>query len=474
MRVKTFPKKLNFQWILPLFFVPVFLIVSCAVPKKSISPIIAIPNVFSQTGSAFLPEKWWTAFNDVLLNKLIDEALSDNLNIQIAWDRLEQAKAVARKSGAESFPNLNGSVGASKTTSKTFNTDKRTVNNFSIGVGASYELDLWGRVRNSIKATELDVLASQEDLYAAAISLTSEIAILWYKLIEQQIQLELIDRQIKTNEKYLDLITFRFKNGKTSIIDIFQQRQSLEVVKVDKIIGEANKKIIEHQLAILLGKPSKIFILPKQIEFPELPLLPATGLPAKLIKKRPDIRKAYFRVQAEDKRVAVAIADRFPKLSLSANAETSSAEINNLFQNWFAVIAGNLIAPLFDGGRRTAEADRTKAVYSEAIHAYGQTILKSLKEVEDALVHETRQRKLIKSLQKQLELSQASADQTREKYICGAMDFLRVLTALLSYQNLERNYIRAQRELIEHRINLCRALAGSWTMNRKLDFKTKD
>ena len=141
-------------------------------------------------------------------------------------------------------------------------------------------------------------------------------------------------------------------------------------------------------------------------------------------------------------------------------------ETRDLFDNWLANIAGNLIQPIFDGKRRKAEVKRTKAVLSQAIHHYGEQVLNSLQEVEDALTQERRQAEFLQNLTQQLDTSRQVAHRTRESYLKGQLEYIRVLDALASLQSLERNHLTAKRQLIERRIDLCRALAGGWEMSR--------
>lgn len=446
------------------------MVAACATGQKAVSPPVAIPEAFSRSGGAPLPDEWWRVLGDRHLDRLIDEALSGNLSLKEAFDRLERARALARKSGAGVYPGLEATAKAARTARKPLESSRTeregTTNSFSLGLAASYELDLWGRVRSGREAARLDALAAEQDVRAAAISLTAEVATVWYRLLEQRRQIELIDSQIKTDEEYLDLTILRFKKGQASATDILQQRQSLEAAKGEKIAAEASAKLLEHQLAILLGKAPGTTVIPGGAEFPLLPPLPDVGLPSELIQKRPDVRSAYLKVRAADRRVAAAIAERFPKISISANAETSGAEVRDLFQNWIATLAANLVAPLFDGGRRAAGVDQSKAEAEAALHAYGRTILSALKEVEDALVREAQQKKLVENLEKQLALSRASIKQIRDRYVHGDASFLRLLTGLIGHQNLERSLLRARRGLVECRIDLCRALAGGWQVEK--------
>lgn len=456
------------KWLLTaiLCLLPLITASCTQVIKKFLTPV-EVPETFCATGTAELTDRWWLALQDENLNALIDESLAGNLSLRMAWDRLDQARAVARKSGADLLPNLNGSAEYVRQTVKTIGSKRDTSSTYSLGLAASYEIDLWGRIRSSKQAAEFDVLASQEDLQAAAITLTADVATVWYQLLAQRQQIELLHEQININEKYLELVTSQFSNGQARATDVLQQRQILEASRGELVNARTSEKLLEHQLAILIGKAPGSFVAPKTHALRELPPMPDTGLPVQLIEKRPDIRKAYYQVQAADQRVAVAIADRFPAISLSANAETSDGSVRDLFDNWLANLAANLTAPLFDGGRRAAEVDRTKGVAAEALHSYGQTILIALQEVEDALYAESQQRDYLASLDRQLELSSQSMEQTKERYIYGDMDFLRFLTTILNHQGLQRTRIVAGRQLIDYRINLYRALAGGWEMEKK-------
>ena len=456
----------RFQTTKKLLALALLTIPSCTQSRiADIESPAAVPPAFSTTGDAALPTRWWTALGDEMLDRLIEQAVRENFSLRTAWDRLEQARAVARASGASLLPNVDGTAGASRTINDAGGS-RTGVTGISLGVTVSYEVDLWGRVRGTRDATRLDALASEENLRAAAMTLSSEVARTWVTLIEQKGQLRLLAEQIKTNEDYLKLITLRFRRGRVSATDVFQQKQLVESTKGERTQVDSAIAVLRHQLAVLIGKSpgGRTFSPPDQL--PDLPPLPATGLPAEWIRRRPDIRAAELRVQAADRRFAAAVADKFPRLTLSARAETTAEEIRDLFDNWLASIAANLIAPLFDGDRRQAEADRTRAVVSERLNAYGQVVLTSLKEVEDALVQEARQREYVASLKRQLALSDQAKTQTRENYIKGTVDFTRYLTTLLGHQNLQRKTLQAAGRLVQYRINLYRALAGSWQLPR--------
>ena len=443
--------------------VPALWILGCGTANHEIKLPVAVPEQFSQSGGSPLPDKWWLSFEDPILNTLMDQALAGNFTLKSAWDRLHQLEALAEMAGADLYPALNGEAGASGTRYReTGQTGEGR--GYTLGLVASYEIDLWGRIRSIRDAVLFDARAGAEDLRTAALTLSSQVAVTWYQLVEQHGQWDMLDAQIKTNEQVLELVTLKFRTGQVGIADILQQRQLVESNRGEKVQVAARIKILEQQLAILLGYPPQQAVGPKVFRFPDLAPMPETGLPARLIRCRPDIRSAYYDVRSADSDVAAAIADRFPRLSLTAGLDTSGGHVRDLFDNWLATLAANLVAPIMDGGLRKAEVDRTRAVASEALNNYGQTILEALGEVEGALVREQRRRDFMASLPKQLRLAEQVVERVRDRYVQGTVDYQRVLDALLSQQELQINLLTAQLDLVEDRIDLCRSLGGGWVL----------
>lgn len=441
---------------------------SCATPRLDMTPIVEVPEGFSQSGDEILADQWWTQLGDPALNRLIDLALADNLTFSGAWDRLAQAEAIARREGADLRPSLDLTAGGSRSRSREatpLGQEQTNYNNqFSLGLAASYELDVWGRVRSTRDAAQLDLYASREDLQAAAITLSAQVATTWYQWVEQRAQLALLGEQIKNNERELELITLRFRSGMAAAADVLRQRQLVESTRGERIQIESRAQVLAHQLSVLLGHAPADDLPVDAAGFPALPDRPATGLPSELIERRPDIRQAYYKVYAADRRLAAAIADRYPRLTLSASADTSAQHVGDLFEASLLSIAANAVAPIADGGRRAAEVERTQAAVSENIHSYAQVVLEAFQEVEDALVQEDYQRAYLENLDSQVMLSEQVIERIRDRYLNGAVDYLNVLDALLSNQNLQRSRLTAQRELIEYRVGLYRALAGGWSL----------
>lgn len=445
-----------------LIFCPI--LVSCvSQAPKQVQVDANLPAEFSASGNEPLAEQWWMGFKDDELNDLIARGLQDNLSLLVIWDRLAQAEALAKQQGAALVPAINGEFSSSRSESSNDINDQTSI---SLGLQASYELDLWGRVRANRDAARFDVDASKEDLMAAAISLSASIANSWYQLNEQYGQIDLLSEQLQTNKQILELVTLRFRRGQANAADVLQQRQLVEARRGEIASSQSRAAVLEHQLALLLGETPDVRVAKAKSELVDLPALPETGLPAELIVQRPDIRRAYYRVLAADRRIAAAIADRFPRLSLSASTRTSATTFSGLFDAWLSTIAANLVTPLIDGGRRTAEVERSRALLSERLHDYKQVVLNSLSEVENALVQEQKQKQLIASLDKQLALSGQVISRIRDSYAKGAVDYLRVLDTLLTNQNLQRTRLIEKRRLLEFRIDLYRALAGSWELRK--------
>lgn len=198
---------------------------ACAVTIDEVKSPVELPAQFSQSGSQKITVHWWQAFHDSELNKLCEQALAENFSLKAAYNQLQQAQAIAKQAGAPLIPQLNVSL-----TDNARITESDSTNLLSLGLGFAtfYEVDLWGRIRSAQNAATLDVQASQEDLNAAAISLTAKIASTWFKLLEQRQQLDLLDKQIAVNEKNVELIGVRYQSGQATAADVLQQKQLLE------------------------------------------------------------------------------------------------------------------------------------------------------------------------------------------------------------------------------------------------------
>lgn len=419
---------------------------------------VTLPAGFSQEGEQMVSPTWWSSLEDEDLNRIIIDALGNNLSLHVARQRLKQAEALGRQADAAFSPQLDTQASGSESRNR-INGNETSNTNLLLGLAASYEVDLWGRLQATSDAALFDIESSTQDLQTAALSIAAQVASTWYQLAESYRQVDLLKQQQEVNIIGLQLIRLRFSAGQIGIADVLQQQQLIESKSGEQAQQRIVTSRLENQLAVLTGISPGLLQLPVKADLIELSPLPVTGIPLELLSKRPDIQSAYADVHAADRRVAAAIADRYPRLSISADLNTSGTA-GDLFDNWFLSLAGNLVGPIIDGDRRQAEVDRTTAVTRERFYIYGQSILDAIAEVEDALVAEQEQEKLIDSLTLQLDLATKTLLNVRDRYKLGAEDYQRVLSALLSQQNLQRNLLTAKQQIIEFRIGLFRALGG--------------
>lgn len=406
-----------------------------------------------------LPDEWWTSFEDPILDSLIQAGLEENLILAGNWEQYKAARAIIKRERSFLFPQVDAFGGVATNQRRG---DLSEDMEFQAGLAASYELDLWGRIRAGVQAEEYNAEAVLRDYQAAAMTISAEIANTWYQLLTARRQIELIDEQIQTNEDIVKLIRARFAGGQIRAVDILRQEQLLESTRDQKIIYETNRELLENRLAVLLGRPPQNIQDFRPGVLPELPPLPDTGLPLELIRRRPDLQQAYNLVLAADREMAYAVRSKFPVISLDATGSFNSAEIGNLFENWTYSLTGNLVAPLIYGRRLSAEVSRTEAIKNQRLFEYGQAVLTAFEEVENALFQEQKQLERLEVLERRLDLSSKTSRQLRVEFLNGLSPYLDVLLALDEQQQLEREMLEARQELLEIRIGLYRALAGAF------------
>jgi NodT family efflux transporter outer membrane factor (OMF) lipoprotein len=328
---------------------------------------------------------------------------------------------------------------------------------------SNYEIDLWGRIRSEREAALISASATREDINTAAITLAAAVTERWARIISQRMQKRLLEQQLDTNSTLVELVQLRFRKSLSSALDVYQQRQIVERSRAQIPLVEQNERLLLNELAILLGKPpqSAPTIQRQTLDIPSD--VPSTGLPARLLIARPDVRAADLRLQAADWQVAAARADRLPSIRMTAVAAYQAGELDLLLDNWLLNLAANLTAPLYDGRRREAEVERTRAVVDENLAVYRRIVLTAIKEVEDALVSEQKLRRHIKGLAAQLNAAQNALTEAGQRYRKGLNDYLPVLTQLVAVQDLERDLIQRKADLLVVRVSLYRALGGTWT-----------
>lgn len=443
--------------------------VSCIHPvQEDPPPPVTIPEAFGEgAGGAFDADRWWEAFQDRELDRIVDKALAGSLEMFSAWARIDQANAIATQSRSAWYPNLSANADYGYNRSVFFAGSlgkiEQETHNYNLGLGVSYEVDVWGKIKSMVDASDRDADATRQDLESIAMTLVAQVAEVWFSIVELEAQKDLLQRQIAVNQTYRELVEARFGQGLATALDVFQQRQQVAAIEAQVPQVDSGLRVLRHQLAVLLGRPPSEEVAGISRELPALPPLPATGIPADVIGKRPDIRAAQMRVVSSDHRIGVAKKDMLPSFRLSFSAGFTAQSLSELFDNWIFSLGAGLLAPLLDGGRRLAEVDRVTALRRELIGRYGQVVLNALREVEDALVQERKQLEHLGGLRGQLEVTRSALDVARERYAGGLIDYLPVLTALQSVQALERSELTARRQALSYRIQLCRAIGGDWT-----------
>lgn len=419
---------------------------------------------------ADVDREWWKAFGDPQLNSLMHEAFSENLSLQSAFERLAQARARAMIAGAEQYPSVALQSGGSRaridtqigvSQSGVQPVGVRYQNDFFVRSGISYELDLWERIASSRNAAVLRTEATVADLDQAALVLSGTTTELWFAAQEKQALLNLIRDQIDVSRTFLELIELRFSVGKATALDVLQQRSQLASIEAEEPRVLEEFEVTLNQLAAVLALPSREKLPVKiQGELPELPPFPKLISPAELLVTRPDLKSALLDAEATESDVAAAVAERFPQLALTFDYSFSTTDIADLFLTKVGSLGGDILLPLVDGGRRRGQVRLQKALSREKLLAFQQKYLSALQEVEDALSQEKNRSERVVRLSEQLELSRKTLNESRSRYATGLTDYLDVIVAVQSLQQLERTLVSEKRNLLIARARLYRALGG--------------
>ncbi|WP_372365604.1 TolC family protein [Candidatus Uabimicrobium sp. HlEnr_7] len=424
---------------------------------------------------------WWEEFADKELNSVMQKGLEKNLEVKQAWNRLQQALAINGIDRSELYPKLDLSVGA---TYNRFKDNEDNGNNifqgggggfggaqafnqqrYFVNIGLSYEVDLWKRISSQNEASRLRYQASKEDVKQTMLLLSGSIVDVWFTAQEQQAALNLLQEQIEVATTLLELTELRFSLGRSSAVDVLQQRQQLAALEGQIPTARSLLETSLQQLAVLTAVPPGNLNIKPSGELATLPPFPKIVAPKMLIKSRPDLQSILLQLQAAEYDIAVAVADRLPRLVITPSYEWATTKVSTFFHQEILNIIGNLTAPLFDGGRRVQEIERRKAIVDEIAHRFADTYLKVLLEIENALVQEREQVKLMANISEQIALAQKTLQESQSRYISGLNDYLTVIVTLQNLQNLQRQQIAQQKNLLLFRAQLYRAMGGSWLQN---------
>ena len=428
----------------------------------------------TDAGAPPVPDRWWQAFGSSGLDRLVDEALAGSLDLRQARARLTQAAIAARLAGSSRWPSVTAGANASRTKSPAPSGVPSAFagglgdpkNSFGLNVGAAYELDVWGKNEAGAQAAELDAAAAAEGVRASAEAIASRIADSWFALAEAMRRKQVLDNQAELSRVYLRLVSDRAHAGIGDLLAIKQQEQQLLRIEAQLPLVGSEIDTLRLQLALLAGKPpseAEGLPAPAAGELAAPPPAPALGVPSTLVTRRADLRAARRRLEAQDRRIAAAFADRFPSIRLSANIGWRAESLAQLVDNFLWSLAADLAAPLFDGGRRAAEVDRHKAKLDELLADYGKTLLQALFEVEASLRREAGLAAHVEASEGLLTTAGEVLDLARGRYRDAGGEFLPVLDAQRRLQDAELSVVAARRRLLAERIRLYVALGGGWS-----------
>lgn len=433
-------------------------------PQAIIPP--ALPEGFVHALAEEIPppvfDRWWHSFADPQLDSLIERSLAGNLDLAQALARQEQAEALLKVADSARRPilTLEGQARRELTQSVI---GEFTGSSHRLSLAANYEIDLWQKLQQRRNAAELESAASAAELQTLALSLSAQLTDLYYLAAEQRGQIALADATSAAFAETLERVERRYREGLVPALDIYQARQSLAAAQARRPQFEATLAVSEHALAVLAGGYPAGASLAAAATLPGLaPELPQL-LPSELLLRRPDIAAALARLQASDARIGAAIAERFPAFNLGGalgHAETAllSGDLSGVFWNLLL----NLSAPLFDGGRRQAEVERSEAVFREQLARYHKSVLTAFQEVEDALVKNRSSALRLQLLAEREAAAAAALRLALDRYLQGLTDYLPVLISQGLQFDAEGQLLAARRQLISDRIALHRALGGSW------------
>jgi NodT family efflux transporter outer membrane factor (OMF) lipoprotein len=399
--------------------------------------------------------QWWALYDDPDLDGLVTHAFSNSPSLGQIRARLKQAEALKDKFSSALWPSLNVS-----TKRNTYNGSTNTYSDFDLTGAASYEVDLWGKNRATSDSYALKEQASREDLHGAAITLSANIVDLWLKILALVEQETLLRKQIETNQTIYELMLNRFEMGSTNALDVLQQEEIVSASKAElpDILSSQAQAI--NALSLLIGEAPNNAITVHAKPLPEPLPIAKTSLPSTLMQNRPDIIAAWLRVLSNDKNARIAKANRLPSFDLSAVYAAGSTKFTDIFDTWLMTLAGELAVPIIDGGALAAEQRFQEALADESFHAYRETVLRAVGDVEDAIVTNHFQDEKIVALNDQLRAARETLEQAQISYANGQSTYINVLSSIKAVQSLERQIVSERLVQAQARVSLYRALGG--------------
>jgi multidrug efflux system outer membrane protein len=414
---------------------------------------------------------WWTQFGDRQLERLIGIALAENKDMLIAAARVEEFYGRLGAQRGQQFPQAGlqaqgGRQRQSLASNPLFQVipGAELTNDFwSVDLGVSFELDLWGRLRRGTEAARADLLAAEENRRTVILTLVSAVATSYVNLLDLDRQLEISRETVRSRADSLRIFELRFKGGTISEIELQQVRSEYETALATIPALERQIAQQENNLSVLLGRNPGPIGRGGTLEKLVVPVVPA-GMPSELLERRPDIRRAEQQLVAANARIGVAKAAYYPSISLTGLLGVASSDLSNLFtsdaRTW--TYAGNISQPIFTGGTLAGQLAGAEAQQKQALYAYQQAIQTAFGEVENSLIDQAKTRQQLAAQARQVEALARYAYLARLRYDNGYTSYIEVLDSERSLFQAQLQLAQTQGQLYFAVINLYKALGGGW------------
>ena len=433
----------------------------------------------AQAGPSSIPADgpWWSAFADPALDALIQEALAHNHTLRDLRGLYHENMLVPARPNGPLWPlqvHIPVAVERARRATAATPTSGLGLTNYdaSAAVAANYQLDVFGQLALQRKAFD-DLAAIQgQSAEATAQTTAALVAQVWFEILSQRALLDLLEQQVALNEDLAGLVQSRFEAHLTSHLAVLQQAQQLLNTRAQVPLITARLALLASELSSLLGRPpspSASAMVPPDRRLPELPPAAAVGVPNDLVTSSPEVRGAQLRVTEANDRMAINRASWLPVISLSGDVGWQTFDFNHpatfdgnsAFGTWSYGV--RLTWPIFDGGQRLIEAKQITLTIKRRNMLYEQAFLEAVRRVQDAQIQEAKQADNVRTLRAEVELAQKVLGEARQLFEQGLSDYLAVLTALGNLSDLERTLLQAQRLHLSYRIQLYRALGGTWS-----------
>jgi NodT family efflux transporter outer membrane factor (OMF) lipoprotein len=414
---------------------------------------------------------WWTTLNDSELSGLIERAVKGNLDLKSAYSRVRQARAQRGIAVAGMFPSIDFSGSEKWTRSSETTGIKETTKIYSSDFDAGWEIDIFGGVRRSIEASDASLQSGKEDLRDVMVTLVSEVALNYIDVRTYQARLTVVKENLKSQQETYDLVVWRNQAGLSDDLAVQQALYNLESTRSE--IPALNTALEEamNRIAVLLGEqPGNMHnelepYGPIPVPSPKV----AVGVPAEVLRRRPDIRKAERDLAAQTANIGVATADLYPKFRLSGSIGIESPKFNTLSRNltttdtWTLVGGPQISWAIFDAGAIRQNIKVQSELQEQALLEYESTVLGALEEVENALVAYVNEQSKMESLDKAMQAAQSAVELAWQEYQAGIIDFTDVLTVQQSLLSLQNQLAQSRGTVTSNLIRLYKALGGGWT-----------